>query len=47
MCPGIQGRLKGLSIILLYQGIMGNPSSHSRCIEKGELTQKNKKQGLR
>jgi len=29
MCLGIQGRLKGLSIVLLYQGIMGNPSSLS------------------
>jgi len=29
MCPGIQGGLKGLSIVLLYQGIMGNPFSLS------------------
>jgi hypothetical protein len=29
MCPGIQDRLKGRSILLLYQGIVGNPSSLS------------------
>jgi len=29
MCLGIQGRLKGLSIVILYQGIMKNPSSLS------------------
>jgi len=41
MCLGIQGRLKGLSIVLLYQGIMGNPSSLSLdALKKASLLKK-------
>jgi hypothetical protein len=41
MCLGIQGRSKGLSIVHLYQGIMGNPSSLSLdALKKASLLKK-------
>jgi len=46
MCLGIQGRLKELSIVLLYQGIMGNPSSLSLdALKKASLLKKTRNRG--
>jgi len=46
MCLGIQGRSKGLSIALLYQGIMGNPFSLSLdALKKASLLKKTRNRG--